>query len=455
MTIRIQNLLVIPPIFLILGLAVGLLADTAVQEEIIWGLEEEAVAMAVTVAEMTGLTTLDRVVAGDAEATERLRSQLQGVARHGLAQSIVLYSRGQGRAVLALHRDSTATDMEQPLWDRQLSGISGQTVLGAVGDWGPYSESLAAAAPIQALGGEADGGGVALVVVGASRLTSLTAELRSRLMTMVLLLTSIGAAAALFLSRQVGRQVRELARVGAQVAAGRYESNVQVSGVTEVQDLSNTLGTMASILSDVFSRGRRALLIGDPFHLNRQTAAAYRDSREVQRPQPEGIQVEVSHIGEAPPGCFYGWGEVGDQVALWVGEMAGGRALDLAVEAATANRMIDRGLSYESPDEVSRSVSRLFDFNSLQFAIYSREATDEPQCLVLQGSGSLVQKGEYSVIHSFQSEHMDTLAGSLSLFRDLPLDQASREIPYALPDDLAGVLLLIRPSRPHDQEVSS
>lgn len=129
--------------------------------------------------------------------------------------------------------------------------------------------------------------------------------------------------------------------------------------------------------------------------------------------------------------------------------------MDLAVEAATANRMIGRGLSYESPDEVSRSVSRLFDFNSLQFAIYSREATDEPQCLVLQGSGSLVQKGEYSVIHSFQSEHMDTLAGSLSLFRDLPLDQASREIPYALPDDLAGVLLLIRPSRPHDQEVSS
>ena len=455
MTIRIQNLLVIPPIFLILGLAVGLLADRAAQEEILWGLEEEAVAVAVTVAEMTGSGVLDRIVAGDTLAAARLRSELEAVARYGQTESIVIYSRVQGRAVMALHRDSTALAMEQPLWDRQLSSLSSQGVLGEVGDVGPYTQALAAAAPITAPGGGPEARGVALVVIRATRLSVLTAELRKNLAVMVLLVTLLGIAAALFLSMQIGRQVRELRSVGEQVAAGEYRAPVQVTGVKEVQDLSNTLGTMASILSDVFSRGRRALLVGDPFQLNRKIAAAYRDSREMDRPQPEGVEVGVSQIGETPPGCFYGWAESGGRIVFWVGEVSAGGPLDVAVSAATANRLIDRGLGRETPEQVSESVARLFDLTSLQFAVLSRPIDGPPECMVLQGTGEPVKKGDYSVIHSFQSEHMDPLVGSLSLFRDLSPAFASREIPLALPDERAGLLLLIRPSRPHAQEIPS
>lgn len=454
MTIRIQNLLVIPPIFLILGLAIGLLADRAAQEEILWGLEEESIALAVTVAEMTGSATLDRILAGDQAAAARLRSQLKAVAGYGRAESIVIYSRLQGSALMALHRDTLAVEMEQPLWDQYGRNLSSQSVLGAVGEWGPYRRALAAAAPITAPGGGPEARGVALVVIPAGRLSTLTAELRLNLMVMVLLVTGLGVAAALFLSMQIGRQVRELRSVGEQVAAGEYRAPVQVSGVKEVQDLSNTLGTMASILSDVFSRGRRALLVGDPFQLNRRIATAYRESREMERPQPGGVEVGVSYIGETPPGCFHGWAQKGDQIVFWVGEVSSGGPLDVAVAAATANRLIDRGIGRETPEDVSDSVSGLFELDSLQFATLDRP-DGEPVCTSLQGTGEPVRKGDYSVIHSFQAEHMDSLVGSLSLFRDLSPAFASREIPLALPDTLAGLLLLIRPSRPNAQEVRS
>ena len=119
MTIRLQNLLVIPPIFLILGLAVGLLADRAAREEIVWGLEEESVALAVTVAEMTGGAVLDRILSGDSATAATVRRDLARIGRYGQAESIILYSRVQDGSVVALHRDTTAAALEPALWEEQ------------------------------------------------------------------------------------------------------------------------------------------------------------------------------------------------------------------------------------------------------------------------------------------------------------------------------------------------
>jgi HAMP domain-containing protein len=451
MTIRLQNLVIIPPIFLILALAVGFLADRAAREEILWGLHQESVALAVTVADMTGGATIDRLSTGDALAERRAMAHLRELAGHGQVEAIVLYSRAAGHAVLSWDRDSTALTVKQALWTSKLTNLKSQEVVGGVGPWGPYPEALVAAAPIYASGNPSNPRGVAAVIIDASRMTSATQALRRDFALLVLLVTGLGIAAALFLSVRIGRQVRELGRVGATVAAGEYRAPVQVSGVKEVQDLSNTLGTMASILSDVLSRGRRALLVGDAFQLSHNMAAAYKEVRLDGAPPPEGLEVGYSSLGEISPGCFHGWTETPRHTVLWVGEVSAGDSLDLAIEAAAANRVLERGLRHGSPEEVAGSISNLFHLSALQIAWFTRPIVGDPEVRVAAGTGAPLTKGDYCVIHSFQSEHMDSLSGSLSLFKDLPAEQAAKEVPLALPRTFSGALLLIRPLRPSSE----
>lgn len=455
MTIRLQNLLIIPPIFLMLGLAVGFLADRAAREEILWGLQEESTAVAVTVAEMTGGDMVDRLTAGDSVAAHRLADDLDEVARHGQVESVMIYSRLKDGTVMAWHRDSTAVALEDGLWKKDVKQLRSQAVIGEPGAWGPYPEALVAAAPVYPSAGGAEPRGAVAVVIDASRLVSVTHDLRRDFIILVLLVTGIGIAAALFLSMSIGRQVRELGRLGATVASGEYRVQVQVSGVKEVQDLSNTLGTMASILSDVLSRGRRALLVGDPFQLGQGMPSAYREARIVDAPLPAGMEVGVSVIGKVSPGCFHGWTETAAHAVFWVGQVATGDTLDLVVAAATANRAMAQGLRKDAPDAVAAEVAELFELTSMQVAWFERPPRDGSEVRVVAGSGTPLRKGGYHVLHSFRSEEMDALSGSLSLFKDLSVEQAAREIPLSFPQSFSGVILLIRPSRPPSEEASS
>ncbi len=455
MTIRLQNLLVIPPIFLILALAVGFLADRAAHEEILWGLHQESVALAVTVADMTGGAALDRVSEGDSLAARRELAHLGQLAAHGQVESIVLYSKAKGGPVLSWDRDSTALAVKEGLWTSALRGLKSQKVVGGVGPWGPYPEALVAAAPVFAPGNASDVRGAAAVIIDASRMTSVTHALRRDFILLGLLVTGLGVAAALFLSVRIGRQVKELGRVGASVAAGEYRAQVQVRGVKEVEDLSNTLGTMASILSDVLSRGRRALVVGDPFQLSHGMAAAYKDARLDDPPSPEGLEVGYSAIGDVAPGCFHGWSQSAKRTVFWVGEVAAADSLDAAVEAAALSRALERGMQDGSPDEVAESVTELFHVSTLQIAWFGRPPGSAPEVRVVAGTGAPLEKGDYWVIHSFPAEHMDALSGSLSLYKDLPAEQAAREIPLAFSRTFSGAVLLVRPLRPSSEGGSS
>lgn len=447
MTIRLQNLLVIPPIFLILGLAVGILADRAAQEEILWGLREEAVAVAVTVGEMTTGAAVDRLAAGDSLVKERILDALSRTARHGQVESIVVFSEAKADPVLSWHRDSTAASLEPELADRS-RGLRSATVVDRVRRWGPYPAALVAAAPVASSSGGAEPRGSVAVVIDANRLASITRELRTDFALLALLVTAIGVASALFLSVSIGRQIRELGLVGARVAAGDYGVQIQVSGVKEVEDLSNTLGTMASILSDVLARGRQALLIGVPFQFTRSMAAAYKDARLREAPPPSGLEVGFSPIGKLPPGSFHGWRETPGQVVFWVGEVSPGEPLDLAIEAATANKALAHGLRQGTPEDAANSISELFHLSALQVACFPTATSDRPRALTVVGTGVPLMNRDYCVIHSFQAQHTETLTGSLSLVRDLSAAEAASQIPLALPQTFSGAILLVRRSRP-------
>jgi HAMP domain-containing protein len=452
MTIRLQNLLVIPPIFLILGLAVGVLADRAARDEILWGLEEESVALAVTVAAMVDGPVFEALVNGDAEEETRVRAALDRIGEYGQLESVILYSRPAGVPILSWNIDSAGVSLEPGLWEQYVGELEEQTVFAGVRAWGPYPEAFAAGALIGGSAAPGEAPGAVAVVIDASRWAVVIGALRRTFALLVLLVTSIGVVAALFLSLRIGRQVTELSRVGASVAAGDYGAAVEIAGVKEVRDLSNTLGTMASILADVLSRGRRALVVGDPFQVAQGMAVAYREARMASHKTPTGVDIGVSDVGKIPPGCFHGWTESDVGAVFWVGRVGPGNTLDMAVEAAAANRALRSRIREGVPDEAGACVRRLFDLTSLQLAWFGGAGAQGSQLSVAAGTGAPIESGDYTLIHSFHAEQMQTLFGSISLFKDLPAEEASAAIRNALPRSYSGTILLLRPSGPRIQE---
>lgn len=444
MTIRLQNLLVIPPIFFLLGLTVAILADRAAREEIRWGLEEEAEALAVTLAEMVGGADLDRLAGGDATTRARVLGGLDRVARHGQARSVVLYSRALDGPVLAWHRDSTAVALEREVWTSGLRDRRTHGVLAEPGPWGPYPEVLLAGAPIHAAAGGAGVRGAVAVAVDATRLFSTTAEVRRTFGILLLVVTGVGVAAALFLSGRIGRQVRQLRDMGATVAAGEYRAAVEVVGVKEVQDLSNTLGTMASILSDVLSRGRRTLLVGDAFKLSRGVGSTYRAERADAGPVPEGFEVGVGAVGEPSPGSFHGWTRTADHVVFWVGVVEAEEGLERAVLGAAANRALQGAFQKGAPEDVAREVVAPLELSVFQAVWFPLGQGDGPRAQSSKGSGSPVESHGRVVLHTFAAGQMDSIVGTLALFRDFSPRDAVREMPLGLPEDFSGVLLIVR-----------
>ena len=71
MKIQTQNLIAVPPLFIILAVATGGLAYWTAQVEIHWGIREESTSLAVTASELLGGTSIEGVAAGDEAALSR------------------------------------------------------------------------------------------------------------------------------------------------------------------------------------------------------------------------------------------------------------------------------------------------------------------------------------------------------------------------------------------------
>ena len=90
MKIQTQNLIAVPPLFIILAVATGGLAYWTAQVEIHWGIREESTSLAVTASELLGGTSIEGVAAGDEAALSDARSALERIVGFGQALRITL-----------------------------------------------------------------------------------------------------------------------------------------------------------------------------------------------------------------------------------------------------------------------------------------------------------------------------------------------------------------------------
>lgn len=453
MKIRTQNLIAIPPLFVILAVATGGLAYWTAQVEIHWGIREESTSLAITTAELLSSTPIQDAFAGNEAALTEARAPLERILEFGQALRITVFSPDGTRPLLDVSA-SRAEGLEEegpvvslppdPAFSEAMEADSvyaGDVVSSEDGE--AYIVSYA---PVRNSSGEI--AAILAVASDAGRLETLTERVLFRFGSMSIAMTLVGVLAALFLTWRVSRPINELGRMARLAAEGDYDQRITVAGVQEVGDLANTLDTMTSILSDVLSRGRQLLVNGDPFRTSQGLTRAFRSLRgsPTHDRAPKSMHMCAPSVGVGHPGDFWGNAEGDEWGCAWVGRVEAEAPLDAALTASTLERIFDHLFQTLGPEAAAGRIAALFRPVTLQVAWWPRDRPSDLVVVSLGADGPIFRPStgaHPTVLHNFDQAGTDTLDQTLVLFDSVPFADLCEELPRSLHSVLCGRLLVI------------
>ncbi len=331
MKIRTQNMLAFVPLFLGLAALIGALMYVVQYRELVWGLDEEATSIAVAAAHHMNPTAI-REAADQADWGAVVADPLR-LLHWGLAQRIALVTPNSE----VLYDSARETDMaERPiaLSSALLGRLDAQPFAATPVQQDERGRYMMAFSPIQ------DDEGVAAILMietSADSLAEHEARMFRTIRVMVIVSVLAGIVLAWFISRLISRRIVSLTRAAAAVSAGQYDQTHETGGVQEINDLSNTFNTMSSVLSEVISRARRAVVEAEQFRTDDDLARAFtRTFMAEEQRSMYGVTVAAGHVGPRADGHFFGLWEKGDDVMAAVGEIPAKNGLQGSLQASAA-----------------------------------------------------------------------------------------------------------------------
>ena len=471
MKIRTLGLIVIPPIFLFLGVSTSLVAVAAGVYELRWGLEEESSSLAITVAEFVP----PGVFTSNSEAAEEemryLRRSLDRLLAFGQAVRITVYDSGgtlvadlqgsggeeTGPGEPVLGAEDSAL-LPPPPWispaKREVLLTEGRLVL-RINSRAIGRQYVTAYAPI--LDRDLLVGAVAAQVSG-TRMTARAAELRTGLVGVGLVILGVGVLTTLILSEYIRRRLRGLARAAEAVSRGQSDTWVDIGGIREVAELSSTFNTMAGILRDYVERGRQALISAEGHSEADSTVSAYRLRRlSSEMCRIEGRSVLATTLGKEAASSLFGVAQAGGHGFAFLGKVAGPSTLSTAVRAGTAAHWLVGALEMGEPaQDVAGRASSLFGLSELSLLSWHGDSPESPVLHTLGTSDStsadepsvqfLRAGGRVAVLHSLDPGGVRALNSYLALFADGGNPSVSDRLRNALGSFSNGALIIVERS---------
>jgi hypothetical protein len=324
MTIRRIFLLVIVPLFLLLAGVNGALLHLRERAEAIHGLQEQALAAAVTTAAFA---------AGSDDLAGLMADPLRVAAIREAAAHV---SDLEGLYVAA--PDGSLTTVAGAAADDRSAGLVAPTAPVAL----PIRRDTAGRHVAIALAPAAPGHFV-IARIDAEPLMSRVAALKRLIAALVAGAGLVGLALALAVARRI---VRELARNSAMIEAirsGAPPDGIDGLAIRETRDLADAVRLMGSSVSGRLLRGERERVLRDRLRDEAASVTAYRQT--VFPPlsaAAAGMQVAVRMLGAAPAGSFFALCEGPGRAALVLGECAGDTPASALALALAAREFFER-----------------------------------------------------------------------------------------------------------------
>jgi hypothetical protein len=303
MSIRRTFLMLVPPLFLLLGAVNGAMLYTWEKAEAERGLERQAIAAAVTVAAFADTHDLAQVIADPVRAAG-LRAAVRPVS--GLSAIYMVDAAGRAWPVTGATPGERVT----------LSRPNGPMALPVSADESghPFATGLAPTL----------GGRFVVARIDAAPLVAEVAELRRLVAAVVLTAGLLGLLLALVISRLI---VRELARAGDMIEAIRIDApatDAERFRIRETRDLALAVRLMRTSVAGRLARGRHELARRDRERDEGAAAVAYQATAfPPWTGEAAGVAVAVRLLGRAPPGSFYALRDEGDRAVLVLGRCGG------------------------------------------------------------------------------------------------------------------------------------
>ncbi|TVQ17509.1 MAG: HAMP domain-containing protein [Leptolyngbya sp. DLM2.Bin15] len=268
MKIRTQSVLAILPIFISVAAINGFLTYTSEQQENRWALEEESIALTVAIAEFVKSDRYSHVLASrdeeieDTEAFEDLHVSLERILLRGQAKYILTRSL-DGQELLHHFSTGHPQDEHQALAPETLQSLQIDSVWISPIRFLNADISILESCTLISTGDTP----TSILCTGISAnpfLKQMTLS-RQKVIASTAIIVATGFMLTFSIATLMTRKIRQLADAAETVAAGNYDQRFDIDTIQEVQDLSNTLSTMSSVMGETLMRAKRSLVENERF----------------------------------------------------------------------------------------------------------------------------------------------------------------------------------------------
>ncbi|NNE92408.1 MAG: HAMP domain-containing protein [Verrucomicrobiales bacterium] len=365
MKIRTHTLLLITPIFLLLGVAISIMVYMTERRELLWGLQEESKALAISIAEFLDGDQLDSELQAGVEALTQFE-RVEAVLQHGQLKYARLLISDDSEVGIRLVRESGDEQFDP-------AGIPKRADLD-LARWGGFAVSpvqeqtedmslIKALTPIHAKSGKT----VAFleVVTDATDLKthSQTTQIRCLKLTGGLVLA--GIVISISLSGFLVARLRELGDAARVVASGDYDHEIESHSIREINDLGSTFNTMRSILKDVLTKAKKELVEVEEFRRPEDLAVVCRNLTQQRQQLELGPECEIllGVTGKVPTGNFAGFIRTEEKGhRFFLGKIRESDSLEATVRASAAAFLLKKLLAVDTVPEALRKAGHLFRF---------------------------------------------------------------------------------------------
>ena len=275
MKIRTQSILAIVPIFIGVAAINGFLTYTSEQQENRWALEEESVALTVSVAEFIDADRYEQATqpGGQSDYLEELEIYLRRLLQWEQVKFVLLRSL-DGRDILQRYSNGFPSRAHEPLPSSAIEQLQNDVVWSS--DIRIISADISVTEVCTPLSNSAQAP-VGLVCVGVSANDFLAQRALSqrKVITMSVTVVGLGLLLALSVSTLITNKIRQLTAAAETVADGEYGQRFEIGTIQEVYDLSNTFNTMSSVMGETLSRAKRTLMESERFRTMQTLARTY------------------------------------------------------------------------------------------------------------------------------------------------------------------------------------
>ncbi len=445
MKIRTQNMLAIMPLFLGLAVLIGALMYIVQYRELIWGLDEETTSIAVATARHL-----------DAEQVRALEDESTAPSFLDAARAVLDWDKARRMAVLSPQMQVLFDSAEDPAQARPIALPPAQR---ARLDNEPYVstsvEQDARGRYVMAFSPVRDDDGVAAIVMvetDADVLTAHEQRIRRNVQGLIVVAALIGVGIALLISRIISRRIDRLTRMASAIGEGHYEQADETGGIQEIQDLSRTFNTMSSVLSEVVSRTRRAVVEAEQFRTDDDLARAFVDTfMPAEHRQVQGVELSAVNMSSRSSGHFFGIWEKQQHVMAVVGEIDAEPGLRAPLNASAAASLLREYWKTRDMEAACTAWGNLFNIRSAHALTWDADSDGITHCRWDSDRATFVtQNSTWTdapvVLHTIPEQESHRIRLYVSTYAHLTPKELTQEIRLTLNKDQQGAIIVLKRS---------